>query len=184
MSLNCQLNRARWRSRPILGVLVVLMAAAGIVGFYAGRHRSQHVDLTSGTIPAPTRADATARPGHAFVNGAFRIIVTKVELHRQAIGSYRPARGQFVIAYLSATNVASSTARMSASASQLLDSAGHSYAAGRYRRASDELGAAQQPGTTRSGWIAFDVPAGVQAVSTLLVRPDDSSGGSTAVALG
>jgi hypothetical protein len=121
-----------------------------------------------------------ARAGHAFVNDSFRITVTKVVLHRSRIDvrsghPYRPKNGQFVIVYVTAKNVGKQPAMMSATASQLIDSHGRAYDAGVYLGAAGQgLDHNQQPGTSASGWIAFDVPKTVTSVTAVIVQPDEN----------
>jgi hypothetical protein len=119
--------------------------------------------------------------GHAFVNDSFRISVVGVELHRTSLptrGAHtpiRPRNGQFVIVRLTAKNVSTKPAIMSSTASLLVDSAGREYNAGVYLDAAGQgIEHYQQPGTTARGWIAFDVPASVRAVSAVIVQPDEN----------
>ena len=182
MSMNTGWRVERAGPLPIVLLVLVLMGGSAFGGYLFGDHRGKHAASASQVTPGP--ATPNGRPksaqGHAFVNDAFRIKVVGVQLHRRSLATrgghapIRPKNGQFVIVRLTAKNVSKRPAIMSSTASLLVDAAARRYNAGVYLEASGQgIERYQQPGTTAHGWIAFDVPASVHAVSAVIVQPDE-----------
>jgi hypothetical protein len=183
MSMNTGWRVERAGSLPIALLVLFLMSGSALGGYLFGSHRARHSTVTNPLmIPTgtPTAGPTVAR-GHAFVNDSFRIAVLGVQLHRKSLPTrgghapIRPRNGQFIIVQLTAKNVSKKPAIMSSTASLLVDSAGREYNAGVYLDAAGQgIERYQQPGTTARGWIAFDVPASVRAVSAVIVQPDEN----------
>lgn len=182
MSMNTGWRVERAGPLPIVLLVLVLMGGSAFGGYLFGDHRGKHAAPASQVTPDPVTP--TVRPksaqGHAFVNDAFRIKVVGVQLHRRSLATrgghapIRPKNGQFVIVRITAKNVSKKPAIMSSTASLLVDAKGRQYNAGVYLDGSGQgIERYQQPGTTAHGWIAFDVPASVHAVSAVIVQPDE-----------
>ncbi len=184
MSMNMQWRGERLRRLPAVLLVLALMAGCGYLGYLYG-HRSAGLS-EAGALPlagsehGAGALSTKARAGRSFRNDSFRITVTKAVLHRTRLAvshghPYRPVNGQFVIVYVRAKNVGKKPAMMSATASQLVDAQGRSYDAGVYLRGAGQgLDRSQQPGTSATGWFAFDVPNTVRVVSAVLVQPDEN----------
>jgi hypothetical protein len=173
--------------RPAALVAVAVLALAGCGGRNAATSGQSNAEAT--TAPSAEASMPTAVLGKPFRNGSFEVTVTRVSLGVKLIDvdalqaksdpwakAYVPQNGQFIMVYAKATNVGNAPATMSSTASILVDADGKQYAAagGFYVTTVPEQGfeTDQQPGTTRTGWFAFDVPASVTAVNTLEVQSD------------
>jgi len=142
-----------------------------------------------GDVVALGRTDA-AYSSQTFRNGSFLITVTGLaysveELPVDAatksrgVSAYKPKNGQFIVFYATAARVGFERASMPSTSSTLTDATGKKYAAagpfvGAVGQGFDED---QLPGTTHSGWFAFDVPESVlPMVKTLNVQSDPQPG--------
>lgn len=130
---------------------------------------------------APTTEVLETSPatlGKPFQNGSFDITVTKVEFGVQVIkvdptanvdASYKPKNGQFIVVHATAKNVGNAATAMSSSSSRLL-AGSKRHAAGQYPGGRGQgFDQRQESGTTRTGWIALDVPASIRK-GTLSIR--------------
>lgn len=127
--------------------------------------------------------------GDTFTIGSFEVTVDEVELGVEEIRPYDwetfeeeygtswedlaeyPENGQFVLAHVTVTNVGSSPTAFSTTDSSLFDVEGNEYFA--FSSSNQEhLDENQQPGTTRTGFIAFDVPETVAELSGIAVIGD------------
>jgi hypothetical protein len=182
MSMNTGWRVERAGRLPVVLLVLVLMAGSALGGYVFGDHHAKRAASAGPLTPAPTTPAVRPRSaqGHAFVNDSFRITVVDVQLHRRSLATrgnhapIRPKNGQFVVVRITAKNVSKKPAIMSATASLLVDAKGRQYNAGVYLDGSGQgIERYQQPGTTAHGWIAFDVPATVHAVSAVIVQPDE-----------
>lgn len=183
MSMNTGWRVEQAGRLPMTLLVLVLMGGSAFGGYWFGDHHTKRAAV-AGPLPratAPAPVSPRVPKGHPFVNDSFRINVVDVQLHRHSLATrgghapIRPKNGQFVIVLLTAKNVSKKPAIMSATASLLVDAAGRQYDAGVYLDASGQgIERYQQPGTTAHGWIAFDVPATVHAVSAVIVQPDEN----------
>jgi hypothetical protein len=140
----------------------------------------------SGGGPAPT----TVSMGEPFENRGFKITVTDVQLDQQALPDSgdtsigdpptEPTNGQFVLVYLTVTNLADHPQSYDGTDSRLYDTAGREFAecACDYFDVTNDSGfrESQQPDTTVEGLLAFDVPATVAQVRAVAIQPDDELG--------
>lgn len=165
----------------LLAVGVLAGCTGGAVAPGAGR---------SSTTPSASATTGPAVPtavlGRPFRNGSFEITVTKVLLgvplidvdataKSGGVKGYEPKNGQFIVVYASAKNVGRKPASMSSTDSTLTDGQGTEFAAGGpylMGVVGQGFGEQQQPGTTRSGWIAFDVPPSVTKVGSVTIQSD------------
>ena len=184
MSMNTHWHDERVRRLAMVLLVLVLMAGSAYAGYLFRGHRADSAVVAS-RLPTSAGSGSTimtkARQDHAFVNDSFRIKILDVSLHHRTIAArdghapIRAKNGQFVLVRLTATNVSKKPAIRSATASQLVDAAGRTYNAGVYLGAAGQgIERYQQPGTAARGWIAFDVPATVHAVSAVIVQPDEN----------
>jgi hypothetical protein len=141
-----------------------------------------------GDVVALGRTDL-ANSSETFRNGSFLIKVTGLAYSVQemdvdaaaksrGVSAYKPKNGQFIVFYATATRVGFGRASMPSTSSTLTDAAGKKYTAagpfvGVVGQGFDEI---QQPGTTHSGWFAFDVPESVTMPKTLNVQSDPHPG--------
>ena len=128
-------------------------------------------------------AATTYRQGVPSNTGGFKTTVTRVETGLAATPGPRPVKarnGQFVLVYVTAQNLGNAPATFHIGEAELIDSAGH-----RFATSYDVLVAVgpigndgfnddEQPGATTHGWIPFDVPTTIKAVSAVSLLPDDS----------
>ena len=141
-----------------------------------------------GDVVALGRTDA-AQSFQTFRNGSFLITVTDLAYGVQelpvdaaaksrGVSAYKPKNGQFIVFYATATRVGFGHASMPSTSSTLLDATGKTYtAAGPYVGAVGQgFDEDQLPGTTHSGWFAFDVPESVTMPKTLNVQSDPHPG--------
>jgi hypothetical protein len=141
-----------------------------------------------GDVVALGRTDL-ANSDQTFRNGSFLISVTGLAYGVQEIdvdaatksrgaSPYKPKNGQFIVFYATATHVGFGRASMPSTSSTLSDATGKKYTAagpfvGAVGQGFDED---QLPGTTHSGWFAFDVPESVTMPRTLNVQSDPQPG--------
>ena len=131
----------------------------------------------------------TANGNETFHNGSFLITTTSFAYDIQEIDtgaaatlhgvtSYKPKDGQFIVFNATATNVSFGSASMPSAMSTLTDAAGKTYkAAGPFVGAVGQgFDQKQLPGTTQSGWFAFDVPESLTMPKTLNVQSDPRQG--------
>ena len=148
-----------------------------------------------GDVVALGRTDV-ANTNQTFRNGSFLITVTGLAYGVQEIdvdaaarsrgaGAHKPKNGQFIVFYAEATRVGFGRASMPSTSSTLSDADGKTYtAAGPYAGALGQgFDENQLPGTTRSGWFAFDVPESVTMPKTLNVQSDPHPGTTNAPTL-
>src|SRR5665811_141034 len=141
-----------------------------------------------GDVVALGRTDA-AWSFQTFRNGSFLITVTGLAYGVQEIdvdaaaksrgvSAYKPKNGQFIVFYADATRVGFGRASMPSTSSTLSDAAGKKYtAAGPYVGALGQgFDENQMPGTTHSGWFAFDVPESATMPKTLNVQSNPHPG--------
>jgi hypothetical protein len=183
MSMNTGWRVEQVGRLPMALLVLVLMGGSAFGGYWFGDHHAKQA-AAAGPLPTPAHTPTVSPKvpeGRAFVNDSFRIKVVGVQLHRRSLATrgghapIRPKNGQFIIVQLTATNVSKKPAIMSSTASLLVDAAGRQYNAGVYLDVAGQgIERYQQPGTTAHGWIAFDVPATVHAVSAVIVQPDEN----------
>ncbi|MEO8557352.1 MAG: hypothetical protein ABI474_11860 [Actinomycetota bacterium] len=131
----------------------------------------------------------TAYGNQPFRNGSFLITTTSLAYDTQEIDpgaaaksrgvtAYQPKNGQFIVFYATATNVSFAPASMPSASTTLTDAAGKTYqAAGPFAGAVGQgFDQKQLPGTTQSGWFAFDVPESLTMPKTLNVQSDPRQG--------
>jgi hypothetical protein len=131
----------------------------------------------------------TVNGNEPFHNGSFLITVSGLAYDTQEIvpgaaaksrgvTAYKPKNGQFIVFYATATNVSFGSASMPSAITTLTDAAGKTYtAAGPYVGAMGQgFDEKQLPGTTHSGWFAFDVPVSLTMPKTLNVQSDPRQG--------
>jgi hypothetical protein len=178
----------KMRSAVLLAVAALALAGCGAGD---GAKLSQLGASTNGQsagarVPLP----ASNEP---FRSGSFVVQVTGIDyavtqidvegpVKTGGVTGHKPSSGQFTMFYLTATNVSEHAASMSSTSSTVSDTAGHRYTAvGPLAGAAGQgFGVSQRPGTTRSGWFAFDVPESATLVPVLTVQTDASRGTTTA----
>jgi hypothetical protein len=141
-----------------------------------------------GDVVALGRTDL-ANSSETFRNGSFLIKVTGLAYSVQemdvdaaaksrGVSAYKPKNGQFIVFYATATRVGFGRASMPSTSSTLSDATGKKYpAAGPFVGAVGQgFEEDQLPGTTHSGWFAFDVPESVTMPKTLNVQSDPRPG--------
>ncbi|MEO6143572.1 MAG: hypothetical protein ABIP19_06280 [Dermatophilaceae bacterium] len=163
----------KWRRVAVLVAVVVAVLALARCG---------------GDVVALGRTGA-ANFDQTFRNGSFLITVTGLaygvqELDVDAaakargVSACQPKNGQFIVVYAEAKRVGFGRASMPSMSSTLTDADGKTYtAAGPHPGAVGQgFGQEQLPGTTHSGWFAFDVPESVTMPKTLNVQSDPDTG--------
>lgn len=180
----------------LIAVVVALLVPACDSGGSSAPTPSQPSSTgSSQSLPAP----ASVKLGSPFIHGDFKIVVTKAALRQTHLpanakhrvnqrNSPRPTKGQFVLVYVTVTNIGTKAATFSTSRSILIDAGGTRHTTGPYPLTGfQDLGEQPQPpGATVSGYLPFDVPPSVRAVPTVEVQPDpapDSTKPPTRVAL-
>jgi hypothetical protein len=173
-------NLMNGRSAALLTIAALTLAGCG-----AGD------GTTLSQLKAPANGQATALPAsnEPFRSGSFVVqvagisyAVPQIEVSATAeaggAAAYKPTSGSFTMFYVTATNVGQDPASMSSSSSTVVDTAGKVYTSvGPYAGAVGQgFGVSQPPGTTRSGWLAFDVPESATLVPVLTVQTDASPG--------
>lgn len=161
--------------RRVVVVVAVLVAVLGLA-------------RCGGDVVALGRTDL-ANSDETFRNGSFLITVTglaygvrEIDVDAAATSgaasAYKPKNGQFIVFYAKATRVGFTPASMPSMSSTLSDASGKKYtAAGPYSGALGQgFDTKQLPGTTRSGWFAFDVLESVTDITTLNVQSDPLPG--------
>ena len=143
---------------------------------------------TAPPAASATSAAPTATLGRPFTVGSFEVTVTRVELgvsvlhlaktaEDAGVKPFTPDNGMFLRLHLTATNTGTAPATMSTLASTITDDKGRTFSSGRlYLGGLDGQGldTEQQPGTTRAGFVVFDVPSDVTRVVVAEVQPDDT----------
>jgi hypothetical protein len=192
-------SRTAPRFAGALAAAVTALLVAGCDGGgSSAAPTSPHPSRSAPTQSSP--AQALVKLGQPFVNADFKIVVTKVALnqpylpadakHRvQQRNSPRPTKGQFVLVYLTVTNIGTKAATFSTSRSVLIDAGGTRHSTGPYPLTGfQDLGdQPQPPGATVTGYLPFDVPPSVRALSMVEVQPDPAAGSArppTGVKLG
>jgi hypothetical protein len=166
--------------------LVALLMGSASCGRDSGRGSERAGEDVPSATASPT--PKPARIGEPFRNGSFEVTITKVEsgvkempLDKTAteggLKPFTPENGQFVFVYLSAKNVGNEPASMSITNATITDAAGKTYeASGPYLGgvANNDLSDStnQQPDTTRTGFITFDVPLMAKDFKTMTVQSD------------
>lgn len=173
---------------------LVLLTATALAGCSAHSGTSTHQAKVS-AAPSPSTTPSVSpvsedgqwfKVGEPFRNGPFRITVTSVKLGVPRIGDRQietgvkpavPENGQFVLVYMTAVNVGTTPQAMATNNCTLIDGSGKTYGAvfgaegdGATDRDHNGLDTDQQPGTTHTGWAAFDVPTSVHTVTGVLVQ--------------
>ena len=171
-------ERGMTNRRRVAVVVAVLVAALALA-------------RCGGDVVALGRTDA-AQSFQTFRNGSFLITVTDLAYSVQempvdaaatsrGVSAYKPKNGQFIVFYATATRVGFGRASMPSRSSTLTDATGKKYTSagpfvGAVGQGFDED---QLPGSTHSGWFAFDVPESVLSMlKTLNVQSDPSPGTS------
>lgn len=193
------MTRAGHRLAGILAAVVAALLAAGCDGGGSSAAPTSPQPNRTGPSQSPP-APPSVKLGRPFINGDFKIVVTKAALrqtHLPANAKYslkprnspKPTKGQFVLVYVTVTNIGTKAAMFSTSRSILIDAAGARHTTGPYPLTGfQDLGdQPQPPGATVSGYLPFDVPPTVRAVSAVEVQPDPAANSTkppTRVALG
>lgn len=175
---------------PAAAVLAVVLAAAGCGDSDPARSSAPPAKVTQSPPPSPT-----ARLGVPVRAGAFEVTVTAVESMPElptgdvaasgGVGPYRPTNGKFVLIRMSVKNVSPAPATPSSTTATFTDTAGKTFSAsGPYSMATGQgLDTELQPDTTKTGFVAFDVPATAQVPAILELQTDPAAGTTTPTVL-
>lgn len=173
---------------------LVLLTATALAGCSAHSGTSTHQAKVS-AAPSPSTTPSVSPVsedgqwftiGQPFQNGSFQVTITGYKLGLKEIDldataksgglkPFTPDNGQFVLVYVTAKNVGIQPEAVADSNSTLIDDRGVKYDSSSYGFGAVGQGfdaSNQQPGVTRTGWFAFDVPASVTKVSGVLVQTD------------
>ncbi len=168
------------RSAAVLTIAALTLAGCGAAD---GTTLSQLKAPANGRSPALPASNEPFRSGSFVVQVAgISYAVPQIDVSSSARAggatAYKPTSGSFVMFFVKATNVGQDPAAMSGSSSTVVDTAGTVYTSvGPFPGAAGQgLGVSQQPGTTRSGWFAFDVPGSATLVPVLTVQSDATPG--------
>ena len=172
-----------YRYSPILIAALALAACGG--------SSTVGSSMTEPTSPAATSSmteptTPVVKLGQPFRNGNVEITVTKVvfgvklldvdaKTKAEGITGFTPDNGQFVVVYATAKNVGHAPATFSIDSSTITDVNGDTYtisAAYLGPLVGQGFGDRQQPGVTKSGWLAFDVSPTVTAVKSVSIQSD------------
>ena len=131
-------------------------------------------------MPPATSTAPAVSIGQPFRSGSFEIVVTEVQTGVMSIpqtngAPFRPANGQYVIVRATAKNAGNAPAWMWSDSSTLIDVRGKSYASTGglvlFPAVGQGFDVQQQPGTTVTGFIPFDVPEDVRSPVAVLIAP-------------
>lgn len=166
--------------------LAVLVVASPVAACSSGGTPAPGPSPTSRTPAAVTSPSAApaVRLGQPFTTGAFEVTVTAVEAATSlpltadatagGLRPYTPRDGQFFVVRLTARNIGSEPAAMSVTDSTITTGTGQDFSVGSMYTMLDGqgLGVTQQPATTASGLIVFDVPTSAGPPAVVQVAPD------------
>lgn len=139
--------------------------------------------LSPSASPIPELPKAAMK--QPFRNGPFEIVVSRVQsgvlvlpVDTKDLRPDKAENGQFILVHLSAKNAGNQPESMSYTSSTLIDDQGKQYTSNYalYHNAGGQgLDQTQQPGTSATGYLIFDVPAGVKPAA-VWVQPDAEIG--------
>jgi hypothetical protein len=180
--------RARWST--LVAAVVLVGAVVAIAVPLSRTDSSRNTQPPGGSDGAGGGITTTASMGQPFENRGFEITVTDVKLGQHTLPDTgdssigepptEPSNGQFVLVFLTVTNIANHPQSYDGTDNRLYDTTGRQFAecACDYFDVTNDSGFrdSQQPDTTAQGFLAFDVPADVAQLRAVAIQPDDEIG--------